>query len=44
MEYLCSFVGLLAVITYHFIIDVHWNVISVIVTFLVFAFMIRKVA
>jgi chromate transporter len=41
---LCSFVGLLAVITYHFIIDIHWNVISVIVTFLVFAFMVRKVA
>ncbi len=33
-----------AVITYYFIIDAHWNVISVNVTFLVYAFMIRKVA
>jgi chromate transporter len=41
---LCSFVGLLAVITYHFVIDIHWNVISGIVTLLVFALLIRKVA
>jgi chromate transporter len=39
---LCSFVGLLAVITYHFTIDIHWNVITVIVTFLIFAFTVRK--
>jgi chromate transporter len=39
---LCSFVGLLAVITYHFIIDVHWNAISIMITILVFGFMVRK--
>jgi chromate transporter len=41
---LCSFVGLLAVITYHFILDVHWNGISVIVAILLLAFMVRKAA
>jgi chromate transporter len=40
---LCSFVGLLAVITYHFIIDIHWNVIKIIATLIIFAFMARKV-
>ncbi len=41
---LCSFVGLLAVITYHFIIDVHWTVPGVIITVLFFVLMIRKAA
>ncbi|MDP4291317.1 MAG: chromate transporter, partial [Bacteroidota bacterium] len=40
---LCSFVGLLAVITYHFAIDIHWNAVNVIFTLGAFILLLRNV-
>ena len=40
---LCSFVGLLTVVTYHFTIDIHWNLISIIFTLIAFVLLVRKV-
>ena len=40
---LCSFVGLLVVVTYRFAIDVHWNVINVIFTVTAFILLTRNV-
>lgn len=40
---LCSFVGLLAVVTYRFGIGVHWNLISIVFTIVAFILLLRKV-
>jgi chromate transporter len=40
---LCSFVGLLAVVTYRFTIDIHWNVFNVLFTLVAFVLLVRKV-
>lgn len=40
---LCSFVGLLAVVTYRFTIGIHWNIISILIALVAFALMIKKV-
>ena len=40
---LCSFVGLLAVVTYRFTIGIHWNVINILFTLVAFGLLVRKV-
>ncbi|HCT31466.1 MAG TPA: transporter [Bacteroidales bacterium] len=40
---LCSFVGLLAIVTYRFAIGVHWNFISIIFTLVAFILLLRKI-
>ncbi len=40
---LCSFVGLLAIVTYRFAIGVHWNLISILFTLVAFILLLRKV-
>ena len=40
---LCSFVGLLAVVTYRFTIGIHWNPYTVLFTLAAFIFLMRKV-
>ena len=40
---LCSFVGLLAVVTYRFTIDIHWNIFNIIFTLVAFVLLVRKV-
>ena len=40
---LCSFVGLLAVITYRFSIDIHWNLINIIFTLISFVLLMCKI-
>jgi chromate transporter len=40
---LCSFVGLLAVVTYRFAIDIQWNLINTLFTLLAFILLVRKV-
>lgn len=40
---LCSFVGLLAVVTYRFTTDVHWNLINILFTFVAFVLLVRRV-
>lgn len=40
---LCSFVGLLAVVTYRFAIDIHWNVFNILFTLVAFGLLVRKV-
>jgi chromate transporter len=40
---LCCFVGLLVAVTYRFTIGIHWNVINILFTALVFVLLIRKV-
>jgi chromate transporter len=40
---LCSFVGLLVVITYRFSIGIHWNAVNIIFTLAAFILLIRKV-
>lgn len=40
---LCSFVGLLVVITYRFAIDIHWNIINTIFTLVAFILLLRNV-
>lgn len=40
---LCSFVGLLTIVTYRFTIGIHWNLIHILFTVTAFALLIRKV-
>ena len=40
---LCSFVGLLVVITYRFAIDIQWNPVNIIFTVLAFVLLIKKI-
>lgn len=40
---LCSFVGLLVVVTYRFAIDIHWNVINAVFTVVAFILLTRNV-
>ena len=40
---LCSFVGLLAVITYRFSIDIHWNLVNILFTLISFILLMRKI-
>ena len=40
---LCSFVGLLAVVTYRFTIGIHWNVISILIALVAFVLLMKKV-
>jgi len=40
---LCSFVGLLAIVTYRFAIGVHWNLLTAAFTLIAFILLIRKV-
>jgi chromate transporter len=40
---LCSFVGLLTVITYHFTIGIHWNLFNILFVLVTFVLLVRKV-
>jgi len=40
---LCSFVGLLVVITYRFAIDIHWNTLNIIFTLIAFVLLLKNV-
>lgn len=40
---LCSFVGLLVIVTYRFAVGIHWNVVSILFTLVAFIFLIKKV-
>ena len=40
---LCSFVGLLTIVTYHFAIDIHWTLVNVIFTAAAFVLLVLKV-
>jgi chromate transporter len=40
---LCSFVGLLAVVTYRFTIGIHWNYFNILITLVAFILLMRKV-
>jgi chromate transporter len=40
---LCSFVGLLAVVTYRFTIGIHWNFVNILITIVAFVLLMRKV-
>jgi len=40
---LCSFVGLLTVITYRFTLGIHWNLVNVIFTLIAFVLLVKKV-
>jgi len=40
---LCSFVGLLTIITYRFTLGIHWNVTNVIFTLIAFVLLVKKV-
>ena len=40
---LCSFVGLLVIITFRFAIDIHWNAINVVFTLIAFILLLRNV-
>jgi chromate transporter len=40
---LCSFVGLLTIITYRFTIGIHWNVFNILFTLVAFGLLVRKV-
>ncbi len=40
---LCSFVGLLAVVTYRFTIDIHWNLVNMLFALTAFVLLVRKV-
>lgn len=40
---LCSFVGLLAVVTYRFTIDIHWNLVNLLFALIAFVLLVRKV-
>ena len=40
---LCSFVGLLVVITFRFAIDIHWNAVNIIFTVIAFILLLRYV-
>ena len=40
---LCSFVGLLTVITYRFTLGIHWSLFNILITLLAFILLIKKV-
>lgn len=40
---LCSFVGLLTVVTYRFTIGIHWNLVNILFTLVAFGLLVRKV-
>jgi chromate transporter len=40
---LCSFVGLLTVITYRFTLGIHWSLFNILITLLAFVLLIKKV-
>jgi len=40
---LCSFVGLLAVVSYRFTIGIHWNVLHIAIALVAFVLLLRKV-
>jgi len=40
---LCSFVGLLVIVTYRFAIGIHWNMINLLLALTCFALLVRKV-
>jgi chromate transporter len=40
---LCSFVGLLVVITYRFTIGIHWNIVTIIFVLTAFILLVRKI-
>jgi len=40
---LCSFVGLLVIVTFRFAIDIHWSVINIIFTVIAFILLLRNV-
>lgn len=40
---LCSFVGLLVIVTYRFTIGIHWNMINVLLALAAFVLLVRKV-
>jgi chromate transporter len=40
---LCSFVGLLAVVTYRFTIGIHWNLVNIAFALVAFVLLVRKV-
>jgi chromate transporter len=40
---LCSFVGLLTVVTYRFTIDIHWNLFNIVFTLVAFGLLVKKV-
>jgi chromate transporter len=40
---LCSFVGLLVIVTYRFTIGVHWNLVNILLALAAFIFLVRKV-
>jgi chromate transporter len=40
---LCSFVGLLAVITYRFTIDIHWNVVNILMSLIAFVLLVCRI-
>ena len=40
---LCSFVGLLSVVTYHFSIGIHWDLVNIVITLVAFILLVQKV-
>jgi chromate transporter len=40
---LCSFVGLLVIVTYRFTIGIHWNPVNILLALSAFILLIRKV-
>ena len=40
---LCSFVGLLVIVTYRFTVGIHWNSVRILFTLVAFIFLIKKV-
>ena len=40
---LCSFVGLLAIVSYRFTIDIHWNLVNILFALTAFILLLRKV-
>jgi chromate transporter len=40
---LCSFVGLLVIVTYRFAIDIHWNLVNILFVLTAFVLLLRKV-
>jgi chromate transporter len=40
---LCSFVGLLVIVTYRFTIGIHWNLVNILLALAAFILLVRKV-
>jgi chromate transporter len=40
---LCSFVGLLVIVTYRFTIGIHWNLVNILLVLTAFILLVRKV-